>query len=55
MQPTPTNSFFRFLVGFLTFIGLSFGITIAAQTYVMDKDVQQEAAAAKALMLQKIN
>lgn len=55
MQPTPSSSFFRFLVGFLTFIGLSFGITIAAQTYVMEQSVQQEAAAAKALMLQKGN
>jgi hypothetical protein len=53
MTPAPVGSFVRFLVGFLTFISVSLGLTIAVNTYASAKDTQQAAAAAKALMLQK--
>jgi len=51
MQPAPVGSFLKFLVGFLTFISVSFGVTIAVNSYATTKDVHQEAAAAKAEML----
>lgn len=51
MTPTPVGSFVRFLVGFLTFISVSFGVTIAVNTYASARDASQQASAAKALML----
>ena len=53
MQPAPVGSFLKFLVGFLTFISVSFGVTIAVNSYATTKDVHQEAAVAKALMLEQ--
>lgn len=53
MQPQPVNSFFKFAVGFLTFISISFGVTYAVNTYAAAKDADQAAAAAFAKMLQK--
>jgi len=51
MQPSPTASFFRFTVGFLTFISLSFGLTYAVHTYTITQERQEQAAAIQAAML----
>lgn len=48
MNPTPASSFVRALVGFLTFITVSFGVTIAVNTYASAQDREQAAAAAAA-------
>lgn len=53
MQPEPVSSFFKFLVGFLTLISVSFGVTIAVNKYAGAKDASQNAAAAEALMLRQ--
>jgi hypothetical protein len=42
----PAGSFFRFLLGFLTFITLSFAITFAVSTYTLQEDEAQQTAAA---------
>lgn len=54
MTPAPVSSFVRFTVGFLTFISVSFGVTIAVNTYAMARDDAQQAAAAKAAMLEQL-
>lgn len=51
MQPTPTSSFFRFVIGFLVFITVFFGVTIAVSKISASEDAAQQAAAAEALML----
>ena len=45
------DSFFRFTIGFLVFIGLSFGITIAVNTYTAQQAAEQQTAAALQAML----
>lgn len=45
------DSFFRFLVGFLVFIGLSFGITYAVNIYTIKQAQQQQVATAIQAML----
>jgi hypothetical protein len=51
MKPAPVGSFVRFLVGFVTFIGVSFGVTVAVNTYAIAKqNSQQQAAAFQALI-----
>ena len=42
----PTGSFFRFLLGFLTFISLSFVITYAVSSYTLVQDSEKQTAAA---------
>lgn len=42
----PSSSFFRFLLGFLTFISLSFVITFAVSSYTIVQDSEEQAAAA---------
>ena len=51
MPQSPTNSFFKFLTGFLVFISLSFGITYAVNTYTVAQEKAQTAAAVRALWL----
>jgi len=47
----PAGSFFRFLLGFLIFISVSFIITLAVNSYTIARDQQdQTAAALKALV-----
>ena len=47
----PADSFFRFLLGFLMFISLSFFITLAVHSYTIAQEVQDQTAAAfKALV-----
>lgn len=50
MQPTPTNSFLRFLTGFVLFISLSFSITYAVSSYTIKQERLQTAAAAYAAL-----
>lgn len=45
------GSFFRFLLGFCTFISVSFGVTYAANILAAKKDVANTQAAAAAEML----
>jgi hypothetical protein len=42
----PASSFFRFLLGFLTFISLSFVITYAVNSYTLAQEREQQTAAA---------
>ncbi len=47
----PTGSFFKFFLGFLTFISVSFIITFAVGAYtVVQEEQKQTAAAFKALV-----
>ncbi len=47
----PAGSFFKFTIGFLTFISVSFGITFAVNTYEISKSAEKQAAAAIQAML----
>lgn len=54
MNPAPVGSFVRFLVGFLTFISVSLGLTVAVNHYAQSGDAQkQQAAAFEALVKTK--
>ena len=50
---SPLSSFFRFLLGFLVFISISFGVTIAVNEYSISQDQAQQTAAALQAMLQQ--
>ena len=52
MQQTPLGSFARFLIGFTLFISVSFGVTLAVQTYASGQDAAHQQAAAAAAMLE---
>ena len=50
----PAGSFLKFTIGFLTFIGVSFGITFTVSTYEMSQSAEKQAAAAiEAMLVQK--
>ncbi|MCE9541036.1 hypothetical protein K8R03_00565 [Candidatus Kaiserbacteria bacterium] len=51
MQESPVGSFFKFLLGFLVFISVSFGVTFTVNKMAQAKDVSQAAAAARAQAL----
>ncbi|HUO50490.1 MAG TPA: hypothetical protein VMU25_02930 [Candidatus Paceibacterota bacterium] len=51
MQQSATNSFFKFVLGFLVFLSVFFGVTIAVNQIAASENAQQQAAAAEALML----
>jgi len=51
MKPSPTGSFFRFTIGFLVFISMSFGVTVAVNSYTLQQAKIQAAAAAQQAML----
>jgi len=53
MQETPAVSFMHFLMGFLIFISLSVGLTIWVNSYTTKQAARQQAAAAKALLLEQ--
>ncbi len=53
MNPTPVGSFTRFLVGFLTFISVSLGVTVGVNAYATGQDAEHQAAAALSAMLSK--
>lgn len=50
--PSSTGSFFKFAAGFMIFIGVSFGVTLAVTHYGTQIGKQQAAAAALTRMLQ---
>jgi hypothetical protein len=51
MEPTPVQSFLRFLFGFFLFIGLSLSLTVAVNTYTTQQmAAAQQAAALNALL-----
>ncbi len=50
MEPA-VGSFFKFALGFLIFISVSFGVTYAVNTYAAAQDAESQAAAALSAML----
>ncbi|HTR18432.1 MAG TPA: hypothetical protein VMH91_00410 [Candidatus Paceibacterota bacterium] len=54
MQPSASSSFFRFVIGFLVFISVFFGVTIAVSKISASEEATQQTAAAEAAMLQQI-
>jgi len=51
MERDPTNSFFKFMLGFLTFISVSLALTFAVSSYSFSRDAEEQTAAAfKALV-----
>ena len=48
----PAGSFFRFLLGFLIFISLSFAITYAVNTYTIAQEEHEQTAAAFEAMVE---
>ncbi len=48
----PAGSFFKFTIGFLTLISVSFVITFAVSTYEMSQSAERQAAAAMQAMLE---
>lgn len=53
MRQGGANSFFRFTLGFTLFIALSFGITYAVNTVVVQQEKEQQTAAAFQTMMGK--
>jgi hypothetical protein len=51
MRRSPTGSFFKFVIGFLVFISVFFGVTFAVQHISANEQSAQQAAAAEAEML----
>ena len=49
----PTGSFLKFLLGFLTFIGLSFAVTFSVNTYTTSQDAAHQTASAIQAMLEQ--
>jgi hypothetical protein len=52
MAPAPLGSFLRFVIGFMLFISISFGVTYAVQKYAVGQQAQQQTAAALQAMLE---
>lgn len=54
MRPSPVGSFAKFTIGFLVFISISLGLTVAVGSYTVQEDqAHQTAAAFQALLKQK--
>jgi len=54
MNPSPWSSFAKSVIGFLIFISISLGITVAVNSYAASQDqTHQTAAAFQALLQQK--
>ncbi len=51
----PTGSFLKFVLGFLTFIGLSFIVTFSVNTYTMAQNGEKQTATAIEAMLEQKN
>lgn len=51
MQESAVGSFMRFSIGFLTFISLSIGITVAVNAYTTQQATQKQTASALQAML----
>lgn len=51
---TPVGSFLRFFLGFMLFISISFGVTLAVNSYTANQSIEQQTAAAlQAMLIQK--
>ena len=48
-----TGSFFRFFLGFVTFIGVSFIVTFTVNKYATAQDADKQAAAAIQAMIER--
>jgi large-conductance mechanosensitive channel len=53
MQQAAVGSFLKFLTGFVTFIIVAFAVTYVVSIYSVTQTGEEQAAAAKALMLQQ--
>jgi len=53
MRPSSTGNFFKFTLGFLLFISLSFGLTYAVNTYSTQQQQAQAAAAVRAAFMER--
>ncbi|MFA7310062.1 MAG: hypothetical protein WC050_04110 [Candidatus Paceibacterota bacterium] len=51
MNQPPVSSFVKFSLGFLVFLSVSFGVTIAVNTYASGQTQEQQTASALAAML----
>lgn len=51
MRQSPTGSFFKFTIGFLVFISVSFGVTFAVSSVTLQQAKIEAAAAARHAML----
>ncbi len=45
------NSFFRFVLGFTVFIGVSLGVTVVAGSFALEREKEKQAAAALEALL----
>lgn len=51
VMESSVSSFLRFVIGFTVFIGLSFGITYAVNSYTLSQERSEQAAAAYQAMI----
>ncbi len=51
MSQQGVNSFFKFVLGFTVFIGMSFGLTYAVATYSIAEEREEQVGAAFQAML----
>ncbi len=49
----PASSFFKFVLGFLTFISVSFVVTYTVNSYTIAENEEQQTASAFAAMLEQ--
>ena len=49
----PTGSFFKFVLGFLTFISVSVALTYAVSTYTASQEAAKQTATALQAMLEQ--
>ena len=53
VRMNPTGSFLKFVLGFLTFIGLSFVVTFSVNSYTASHDAAKQTASAIQAMLEQ--
>jgi hypothetical protein len=53
MPPSPVGSFTKFVIGFLIFISVSLGITVAVNVYTSSRDKADQTANAIQAMLKQ--
>lgn len=53
MNDSPVGSFLKFAIGFMVFISVSFGVTIAVNVYAQKQDAERQTAAALQAMLEQ--
>lgn len=52
MNPSPTSDFTRNVIGFAVFLSVSFGLTIAVNTFTAQETAEEQVASAAAKMLE---